>query len=104
MKPATLCVLIGFATLPFVSGCENIGTAQAGASPDQVKKEIESQPPKQQIRNLMYAPLPPAEKEKQIKALEEKYHVTREDAMAEIKDAPPPKFSNEKPPEIPTGK
>ncbi len=85
-----------------VCGCDNIGNAPQGASPEQVKAELNSQSPLQQIRAVMFSPTSDANKEKQIKALEDKYHVKREDAM---KDLPPVKFNTSTPPpEKPTGK
>jgi hypothetical protein len=94
---------IALASLSFGSliGCSNIGNAPAGASVDQLKSEEAQEPPLQQIRNLEYSPTPPAQKEQQIKAIEDKYHVSRDDAN---KNLPPVKFSNTPPPELPTGK
>ena len=87
--------------LGILAGCDNVGNAPAGATTDQVKAEQEKQEPLQQIRNIMYSPVPQAQKDQQIKAIEDKYHVKREDAM---KNLPAVKFSNDKPAEVPTGK
>ena len=97
----TLNYLVGILLVFAVEGC-NVGTAPEGASPEQVKAEVAQQPPLQQIRNIMHAPIPPAEQERQIKEIEQKFGVKREDAM---KDLPKPKFdTSSKPPEVPTGK
>jgi len=86
---------------PVLVGC-NVGNAPAGASVDQVKAEVAQEPPLQQIRNLMFSPLPAAQREAQIKAIEDKYHVKREDAVSNLQK---PTFdTNATPPERPTGK
>lgn len=101
MNKFNLLFVIGVVAALTSAGC-NAGTAPAGASPEQVKAEVDKEPPLQQIRNLMFAPIPPAEKERQIKELEAKFNVKREDAM---KDLPKPKFDTSKPPpEVPSGK
>lgn len=91
---------LGALALASLAGCSSIGNAPSGASADQVKAEMQQEPPLQQIRNLLFAPMPPAQKETQIKAIEDKYHVSRNDAM---KNLPKAKFSNQAPPEVPTG-
>ena len=92
-------LLVGFSFTMLV-GC-NFGNAVEGASPEQVKAEVDKQPPLQQIRNIMFEPCRPEQKEARIKAIEQKYGVKREDAM---KDLPAPKFSMTPPPSVPTGK
>ena len=99
MKKLTQFAIVVCAPI-LVAGCSSIGNAPSGASVDQVKAELQQEPPLQQIRNIMFSPMPAAQREAQIKAIEDKYHVSRNDAMNNL---PKAKFSNQAPPEVPTG-
>ncbi|MDR3690875.1 MAG: hypothetical protein P4L46_15965 [Fimbriimonas sp.] len=100
MKKKLLQGLALSGALFMIVGC-GCGNAVEGASPEQVKAEVDKQPPLQQIRNIMMEPTPPSQKEARIKAIEDKYGVKRGDAM---KNLPPVKFNMQPPPEVPTGK
>jgi hypothetical protein len=90
MKKNLLRLAVACASVTLIVGCSNIGNAPAGASDADLKKEMDSEPPLQQIRNLQFAPMPPSDKEAKIKEIEQKYGVKREDAM---KNLPPVKFN-----------
>lgn len=59
-----------------LGGC-SVGDAPKGLDAAQVQTEFSKQDPQKQIQGLMASPLPAAEKEKRIKAIEDQYGIKR---------------------------
>ena len=65
-----------------VTGC-SVGNAPEGLSSSEVQSEFAKQDPQKQIQGIQASPLPPEEKEKRIKEIEQKYGITRGDSVSQ---------------------
>ncbi|MCX7800179.1 MAG: hypothetical protein N2109_07550 [Fimbriimonadales bacterium] len=63
-------------------GCSDIGNAPPGMSEEEAKAAIERMSPEDKIRAIASSPMPPQEKEKKFKEIEEQTGVKASDVLA----------------------
>lgn len=68
MKPKLLLSIVS--SLLILTGCNNIGNAPEGMSPDEANKAIKALPIEKQIELIKSAPIPQSEKDKKIAELQ----------------------------------
>jgi hypothetical protein len=72
-----------------LTGCNNIGNAPTPMSPEQTRAALDQATPEQQIDWINRSPMPPEEKARRIKEIEEKYGV-KASAVSGASGAPVP--------------
>ncbi len=79
MKPNLWMTMLPLAAL--IAGCSSLGNAPAGMSEEDAKAAIERMSPEDKIRAIASSPMPPQEKEKKIKEIEEQTGVKASDVL-----------------------
>lgn len=67
--------ILGALSAIFLSGCNNIGNAPTPMSPEQTRAALDQATPQQQIDWINRSPMPPDEKARRIKEIEDKHGV-----------------------------
>ncbi|MFN3684741.1 MAG: hypothetical protein ACK41F_12535 [Fimbriimonadaceae bacterium] len=79
-KPSIWMSLLPLAAA--IAGCSSLGNAPAGMSEEDAKAAIERMSPEDKIRAIASSPMPPQEKEKKFKEIEEQTGVKASDVLA----------------------